>query len=490
MSRSIRQTLPLWNFAVLSIVLALFGGVLYASVSSGLYRNIDNTLVLQADAVAESIFAFREAERAATPSAPGNWQAAPSPAIAPERFSDLIGRWARKTGILESGRAICIFDSSGRPVAASEGFVHLGISPMPADSETLAGKTVFKTDKISEGRIRWMIRPILERGKTVYLIQTAESLSQADTSLHELRLWLVSLIPSALLVTSLIAWFLISTALKPLGRMAFQARQIHAQALDRRIDVPETKDEFERLARIFNEMLDRLERAFKRIRQFSAAASHELRTPLTVMRGEVEVALRRPREGEEYRRVLCNQLETLQEMASTVEELLTLARGDASEGAMERRPVMLDAVVDQVSESLRPLAQAKSVALLVSKQRGVEVRGERRLLKRLISNLLDNAIRHTPPEGRVNISVTRVDAMARISVQDTGSGISSKEIPEIFDRFFIKRSSSEGTTTSTSTGIGLGLCRWIAEVHQGRIDVSSPPGEGATFTVWLPLLSL
>ena len=247
----------------------------------------------------------------------------------------------------------------------------------------------------------------------------------------------------------------------------------------------QTGDELQRLGVTFNDMLARLESTFHRLRQFSAAASHELRTPLTVMRGELEVALRKPRDPEEYQRVLRTHLDTVNDMAHTVEELLTLARSESVDGAIEWRPVELSGLARQVSETWRKVAKPKSVTVDVPAKAPVWVRGEPRLLERIIANLLDNAVRHTPPKGRVTLRTERQGQEACLIVEDTGPGIDSDEMPQIFNRFFKPWSKTDG---SKSTGLGLGLCRWIAEAHHGRIEVSSPPGRGATFVVWLPVI--
>jgi heavy metal sensor kinase len=266
--------------------------------------------------------------------------------------------------------------------------------------------------------------------------------------------------------------------------MIAQARRISAQYLESRLDVPGTGDELEHLATTFNGMLDRLDRAFKRLRQFSAATSHELRTPLTIMKGELEVALRRPRDVEEYQRVLRTQLEALNEFTRTVEELLTLARSESGAGAVDWRPVELGTLARRVCQARRPLADSKGVRVEVEAHEAVWVRGEGRLLERVLSNLLDNALRHTPERGRVTIRTGVENEGAVVVVRDTGPGIPPEELPRLFDRFF---SRSAASARGFVGGLGLGLCRWIAEVHLGRIEASSPPGGGAAFSVFLPL---
>ena len=168
--------------------------------------------------------------------------------------------------------------------------------------------------------------------------------------------------------------------------MIREARKMSESQLHQRIEVPKTGDELQKLGITFNEMLDRFERGFKRLRQFSAAASHELRTPLTVMKGEIELALRKPRTDEEYERVLRNQLHVVNDMARVVEQLLAVAHAEDGELAVQWEVLELEALIRSVAQSFDPIVRDKNISLQVSAERSVRVQGERRLLERLIAN--------------------------------------------------------------------------------------------------------
>lgn len=473
MIRSIRFSLTLWYAAILAIILSLFGWILYTRVATNVVQDIDNVLASEADGVGDAIFAFWKAEQTFSHRKEAEERKLPR----------LVLRWAHETGALETERPIRLLDPEGRPVDASRSFAQLAL-PITEEAffQARKGRTIYETFSLADKRIRLITRPEVEDKQILYLVQVAASLRQADASLQRLRLGLLSLIPFMLVITSAVGWFLATKVLRPVGRMTTQARRIGAEHLHQRVDVPKTGDELEHLAATFNDMLARLERAFRRLRQFSAAASHELRTPLTIMKGEVEVALRKPRGAEEYRRVLSTHLEALNEMTHIVEELLTLARSEAGEGAIEWQPVELRSLTETVCAAFRPVAQKKAVRIEVSCAEPVWIRGEPRLLERLIANLLDNALKHTPGHGSVNLKTLQEGDHACLIVQDTGSGIPADQLPKIFDQFFSRRP-SDG---NPSTGLGLGLCRWIAEAHQGRIEAASPPGQGAVFTVRLP----
>lgn len=492
MMRSVRVRLTVWYVSVLAGILSLFGWVLYNNVKTSLAQDVDRMLEFQTETLARSIIAFWEAERSAPGSSPGNWMGAPSRSLGEtvrqRRLPDLVVRWARRMKALDQNEAMCVMDQHGRILATSVGFVQLPRALVEyAVDEAGEGRTVYNTVERPHGRLRVVTRPVVEAGQALYLVQLTASMTQADASLRRLRLWLLWLIPSVLVLASSVGWALISRALWPVGQMTARAQQISGERLSERVLVPRSRDEMERLARTFNEMLDRLERAFRQLRQFSAAASHELRTPLTVMKGELEVTLRRPRSTEEYRRVLRTHLETVDQMTETVEVLLMLGRSEAVQGALELRPLEFGLLVQQTVGVWRALAQKRGVSVECRAGGAVWVSGERRLLERVVANLLDNAIRHTPEGGMVTVLVIEDPGYeARLAVRDTGPGILPEELPRIFDRFFQPWTNADGTP---STGVGLGLCRWIVEAHHGRILVESPSGQGATFTVLLPRIS-
>ncbi|HEX9780430.1 MAG TPA: ATP-binding protein [bacterium] len=486
--RSIRVSVALWYVGILAVILAVFSVALYTTVAAGLTRDINRGLALQSEGIAKAIYAFWRAERTNALSGPGNWQAAPPgnllSAIDTGSFSTFIGRWADKTQGLQTLRPIRILGRDGTPVRESFGVRDLMFPDLPdAIEQARDGHQVFDTVPHGHGQLRVLTHPVHDMGRLLYFVQVASPLDAMAATLARLRLWLLWLAPLTLLVTSVVGWGLASRALRPVGGIIAQAQQIGTERLDARVDVPETGDELEALARTFNDMLGRIEDGFRRLRQFSAAASHELRTPLTVMQGELELALRRERSGEEYRDTLNRHLAVVTDMAQTVETLLSVARAGAMSGSLDWQSVELGGLLNQVAAIWRKIAAAKRVAVTIDANGPVWVRGERRLLERLVANLIDNAIRFTPLNGSVTLSAAAEGVLARLSVKDTGPGIAPEELPRIFDRFFRRPSAA----VSSSTGLGLGLCRWIAEAHQGRIDVASTPGRGTTFTVFLPL---
>ncbi len=479
MIRSIRFTLTLWYLAVLTVILCVFSWMLYTSVAHTFSRDVDDVLALQADSTADAVFAFW---KAGEKNDEENFR--PFEKIEPHELYNLIAHWADETGELET--YVRILDPEGSAIIQSESMEAWGL-PLTKSAllETRYRRTVYENFLVSSRRVRMITWPMIEGNRILYLVQIAASLQPMEETLDRLRVRLLWLIPGTLLVTIAGGWLLATAALRPVARIIDQAERIGAESLDKRIEVPSTGDELERLSETFNAMLARLERTFRRMRQFSAAASHELRTPLTVMRGELELALRRTRDVEEYQRVIETNLEMVKEMSGIVEQLLMLSRTEEGTETLEWQLTDLGTLLEEVRHSFSSIAESKGISLEVYNMKGpVAVRGEKRLLEILFSNLIQNALKHTPFGGSVILEIGEDEGQCCVAVRDTGEGISEKEIPGIFNKFFREKTALQ---SSASIGLGLGLCRWIAEVHQGKIEVASSPGMGATFRVILPL---
>ena len=460
------------------------------AVANGLHRDVDQRLRLLANGTSDAIYAYWRAERASH-MAPGNWDAAPPPTLSAVvdagAFPNLLTRWMTKTGALSRDR-FRVLSRTGTIIATSPWFNDLQPAVSPTTLSALqAGRIRYETVPMAAStRVRIVTQPVRVDDKIRYALQVAAPLDAVDAALADLRMRLVLTVPLALLLTSLVGWWLAVWALRPVGHMIRQVEHLSTGRLHERLDVPQTGDEIQRLAQTFNAMLERVETGLRRVRQFSAAATHELRTPLTALRGELEVTLRHPRTVEEYQALLRVQMDALEDMSLTVEELLALARSEATVDSIDRHPVDCRGLAMQSATVWEDLGRKKQVAVSVQAPHAVWVAGEYRLLERLVMNLLDNAVRHTPPGGRVTLTVTGHGGHARLAVTDTGVGIAAEDVPHLFDRFFKPRAlMSDGQ----STGLGLGLCRWIAEAHHGRIEVASAPGAGTTFSVWLPLVS-
>jgi signal transduction histidine kinase len=256
--------------------------------------------------------------------------------------------------------------------------------------------------------------------------------------------------------------------------------------LSQRISV-NTRDELGRLAATLNAMIGRLERAFRRQKQFTSDASHELRAPLAVIEAESSLALQKERPPSDYRQSLETISQESRRMSSLIEQLLTLARADAGKEQWNFAEVNLGGLITNLSADVEVLCQEKALTCQLGQTEELVIKGDEARLRELFVNLLDNAIRYTPSPGTVSISLHREVQMAVVAITDTGVGVPPEDMPFIFERFYRvdkPRSRAEG-----GTGLGLAICRYIAEAHGGKIEVESRVGVGSTFSVWLPLLS-
>jgi two-component system OmpR family sensor kinase len=313
------------------------------------------------------------------------------------------------------------------------------------------------------------------------------SLEGVEEALHQLLLILLIAVPAALLITSAGGLFLANKALRPVDEITQIARRIGSGDLNQRIRIKRVNDELGRLAATFNEMIAKLEGSFRQVKRFTADASHELKTPLTILRGEVEVGLKKRRALKEYQRILNSNLEEINRMSRIVEDLLILSRADMGELTMEREEMELSALAREVWEDLQILARKKKVQLNFIGDGSTKVEGDPLFLRQLILNLTENGLKYTPPGGEVELKVEgdRDQRVARILVSDTGVGIAPKDQKRVFDRFF--RADKARSRETGGTGLGLSICQWIAQAHEGRIAVRSTVGKGSTFTVTLPL---
>ena len=261
-------------------------------------------------------------------------------------------------------------------------------------------------------------------------------------------------------------------------------RQITSRNLKLRIAVPSANDENRRLAETFNDMLSRLDKAFSLQQQLIQDVSHELRTPLTVLKGKQEVALNKRRSPVEYEEVLSVNLEEIDKMNALVENLLVLARMDRAENELQLKRVDLLPLLRRVIEDARPQAELKAIALRLLASDEVSLEADESQLGRVVSNIVDNAVKYTSDRGQIAVRAVRRGASVEITVNDTGPGIAREELGRVFDRFY----RAEKSRTSPGFGLGLSIVKAIVLAHQGTINVASEPGQGSTFIISLPLI--
>ena len=456
--RSIRLRLTLWYVLLLAIILAGFSAGIYLTLRHNLHANLDDSLETRANDLTPLI-----SQEGARPTLPAD-VSADSPDLG-EQFVRLYDASGQLT-----------FDNSG---AAGSVPVDGG-----AVQNALAGGSATRGLSVDGEPFRARIVPILQNGQPAGALEVGRAAGDVSDTLNTLLVILATAYPVTLAVASLGGVFLASRALSPIDKLTRLARHISAEDLSQRLNLRLPDDELGRLARTFDEMIARLEDAFRRQRQFTADASHELRTPLTAVKGEVEVALTRPREPDAYREVLQNVNEEADRLIRLVGSLLTLARADAGQIPVALEAVDVPDLVGAAVEQVRPAAQQRDIELILASGPPVTLRADEDLLLQLLLNLLDNAVKYTPSGGRVTAGWNTNSAQVELWVRDTGAGIAPEDLPHIFDRFY--RADKARSRAEGGVGLGLSICRWIAEAHDGSISVESELGNGSTFTVRLP----
>lgn len=322
-----------------------------------------------------------------------------------------------------------------------------------------------------------MVGPV---GLNVHIV---EPLSDMLNSLQNYALYFSALVVLALLFTTSIGYWMSRRVLAPVEQIRMEADALDPADLTTRLQVPDSDDELARLAQTLNAMLARIEAGFRKVEQFTADASHELRAPLALIITAGEVSLRRERTREELAEVLFKIVREARHMSKLVEDLLSLARGDANRRSTDLAPVDLASILRELCNELTPAANAKGIALKSALPDGaVRVTGEGNSLRRLCLILMDNAIKYTE-SGAVEVALKAEDSRVTIVVRDTGIGIEQEALPHVFDRFWRAdkvRSRSEG-----GSGLGLALASQIVQWHDGTITVESELGSGSIFTVQL-----
>lgn len=333
------------------------------------------------------------------------------------------------------------------------------------------------------GRMLVYSMPLSRNGQSIGTVKVVRSLRLMDDTLERVQFLLLFLFGGGLILAIAVGATLSKAALSPIDHITKAARQIRAEGLSRRLHLDGPDDEVTRLADAFDEMLDRLEAAFQRERQFTADVSHELRTPLTVIKGTAEVALR-GNDPQEYAEALTTVNDEVDRMSNIIDALLTLARADAGQLLLETQTVNMKELVEDACSTFTPLAAKEGISLNAESGESVEVPGDRERLRQLLRNLVVNAIKYTPQGGKITISLDKDGNWAKIVVTDTGMGIPQNNLAHIFERFYRvdqARSRAEG-----GAGLGLSIVKWIVDAHGGKIDAKSEFGKGSTFTVWLP----
>ena len=486
--RTIRFKIILLYMVLLTLTITVFTIVLYNKLQNDLYRNADNLLQSRAEGIEDSIDTYWEVEKLQVKKAGKKTDVVKK--IDTVNFSKIARLWVDEESNAPEllNIIVQIFDAKGTILVSSKNIPGNITFSRDFFATALQGihrfdTTTFVFPDAVDLSVRVLTKPVFQDKDIMYIVQVACPLDTIQGALDDFKEILFVLLPLAIFVTGIIGAFLAKITLNPVDRIIKTVQKITAENLKLRIQMPGTRDEIERLAATFNDMLDRLEKAFSSQKHFIQDASHELKTPLTILQGELEVTLKRIRPVTEYEEVLESSLEEIRRISSIVENLLLLARVEDQATGLDVKEFNLQRVLRAAVEDMAGLAREKSLSLTLAADEALMIPGDEQKLKQVFLNLLDNAIKYTPPHGAVSVSAVAAAAdTVHITVQDTGIGIPAPELPHIFNRFY----RVDKARSSSGFGLGLSIAKSIVEAHHGTISAESSLNRGTTFIISLP----
>ncbi|HVY61377.1 MAG TPA: ATP-binding protein [Planctomycetota bacterium] len=480
--RTIRARIAIATFLVLSVVLGVAGAVIDRTVRESALRALDARLASEAEALAAlTRYDGRRVEL--------DFEDETMTSFAPS--SGAYFQVTTSKGLVERSRSLRGTSLPG---------------PDPADLAPLAGAADRRVSFATipgphEPRVR-AVMLVVSRGaqeaedteaeatdsapRIVVAVQVARSLAELEQAAARTRRALLLALPIALGLGTAGAFAVARRATRPIDRLAREAREIAAGSSSVRFDVGRVEGELRDLAQTLNGAFDRLASALDRERRLSADAAHELRTPIALARSRLELAMLRDREPAAYREAVGAALEAVDRLERISDALLLLARAEA--GQFPRERVDLRGAIARAIETVEPLAQQASVSIAVEGATDeLPVVGSGPLLERLLSNLIENAVRHGGSGRRVDVAATAMDRRAEVLVLDRGPGLPEDLVPRLFERF--ARGDASRARETGGTGLGLAIARTIARAHGGEVVVADREGGGAAVHVSLPLAS-
>jgi heavy metal sensor kinase len=358
----------------------------------------------------------------------------------------------------------------------------LGGPPFPGEG---VGGYSERSERLSDGtRVRVVSRVHVLDGHPL-LIRLAHSEETLYTQLRDLSLASFVVLPIVLLIAWLAGYALARRALRPIEKMAREAREITPEKLHARLRVDDTDDELDQLAKVFNETLARLEQAFKQLRRFTSDASHELRTPLAMIRSVGEVGLQKDGSRAEYRDIIGSMLEEVNRLTSLIDNLLTISRADAGHIQLHRTTVPILALTREAAGLFEILTEEKSQRLDIQGDETAQVEGDPIFLRQALVNMIHNAVKYSPIGETISVDVWNDDGdRVLIAIKDNGPGIPPEDQPKVFDRFY--RVDKARWRESGGAGLGLSIAKWAVEAHGGAVSLKSELNKGCSFRITLP----
>ena len=482
MLETVGARLTLWYTGVLALVLALFACATYFFLAYTLRQRTDETLVELAEGF-ETSFNNEHAANEESADPPDKRR---RPGRGEEKDAAIIAAIREEAGELRfKDFQIYIFDARQTLITATK-IAPAEIAPAPELLvQAVPGHT---TITFNGADFRVFSKRFHAAGET-YTLLVAHPWRERDELLRRVLTALAIAVPLALAAASLGGYFLARKSLSPVVAMSATAANISATNLHERLPMDNPRDELGQLAGVFNALLARLDESFAQQQRFMADASHELRTPVAIVRGEAEIALSQAaRRPEEYRESLAIVQDEGRRLTRIVEDLFLLARADAGQLPLQLTNFYFDELTAECARAVRTLAMRRELILECEATTEMPLRGDENLLRQMLLNLLDNAIKHTPRGGSVTVKCVKDKRNYILTVTDTGAGIPLQAQPHIFERFYradtarLRQTDSEGS----GAGLGLSIAHWIAVAHNGRLELLRSDADGSVFAATLP----
>ncbi|MBN1585914.1 MAG: HAMP domain-containing protein [Candidatus Omnitrophica bacterium] len=456
-----------------------------------LLADVDDKLRISAVELSNIINAYEKvtlSERATMPvTVTRNRISIGPPVVKSEARKIIDSLWKSQSELLDyKDDFIRVMDAQGQVVMQSGQFPDELQTQFDQYFAASGEETAFKTTMTGEAHLRIVRYPFVSSFKVPYVIEIGTSLRRIDGMLRKFVVASGISILGILLLTSFVGGIFVSRILKPVRRIIESANRISAKDLHVRIPEVGADEEICYLIESLNRMIERLETSFSHINQFSSHVAHELKTPLAIIRGEMEVAAEQAKSPEDFQTVVQNCLEEIQNINRIITDILLLARVDYRPDVLQLERINLCEFLGEIFEHSQVLAEAKEMRVeLECASQNVFVQADKVHLRRLVFNLVNNAIKYSPRTSRIILRLEKEGKEAVVSVQDFGMGISEKNVLKIFDQFY--RVPQESEEIEPGTGLGLSIAQAIARAHRGRLCVNSQLGAGSTFILHLPL---
>jgi two-component system OmpR family sensor kinase len=486
--QSVRVRLALWHTAIVALLLLALTAAAYKFIAEMTGRRFDQYLE-------ETGAAFRIEYVAQHYQSP-NDQAAAAAALTEFDFRDL------DLGVMDlSGQVLAMATAPGESQTSGEEVIQpfdpTALGRFIARNRITATECITLPDR--RGGVRACILPV-EVDLRSYAIIVARPLSNQRSMLESVQKALVVIFPTAIVLAAIAGYLLARRSLSPVIAMTEHASRMGTTTLHERLPVPNASDEYGQLATVINGLLARIESAFEQQRRFMADASHELRTPIAIVRGEADIALAMPdRPHDEYREALSVVRSESRRLSRIVHDLFLLARADAGQQQLQLRRFYLDDLIADCTRAARSLASRRNMTLTSDVTTEAPVCGDEDLMRQLILNLLDNALKYGSEGGTVEISLCSGAGSHRVIVRDSGPGIPDDVATHVFDRFYRGDGARARDSASTArmhddahgvgAGLGLAIARWVAEAHGGSLVLAHSSPGGSEFVLTLPALS-